>query len=256
MIDWFTVVAQGINFLVLVFLLQRFLYKPILRALDEREAAIALSLSEAEEVKTNAEAERDKFSQKNRQFDEEHARMLAEAKAEAKEERERLIAEARTAASAHRELLTKQINGEFAGIRDSIVQRTQEEVFRTSRKVLKDLASESLESRIVAAFLEKLQELDDAERARLSAGTSDDPAVVRSAFELEDELKEKVQSEIQSLVGQVQVEFLTSSDLIGGIEFTVHGQKVAWSIGDYMEALEVGLGALLTEDSVEEEGQA
>ena len=40
-IDWFTVVAQAINFLILVWLLKRFLYKPILHAIDEREKGIA-----------------------------------------------------------------------------------------------------------------------------------------------------------------------------------------------------------------------
>ena len=42
-INWFTVVAQVINFLILVWLLKRFLYKPILHAIDEREKGIAPS---------------------------------------------------------------------------------------------------------------------------------------------------------------------------------------------------------------------
>ncbi len=45
LIDWFTVVAQAINFLILVWLLQRFLFKPILGAIDEREKGIAAQLA-------------------------------------------------------------------------------------------------------------------------------------------------------------------------------------------------------------------
>ena len=48
LIDWFTVGAQALNFLILVWLMKRFLYKPILRAIDEREKRIASELADAE----------------------------------------------------------------------------------------------------------------------------------------------------------------------------------------------------------------
>ena len=41
LIDWFTVAAQAVNFLLLVWLLKRFLHKPVLAAIDEREKRIA-----------------------------------------------------------------------------------------------------------------------------------------------------------------------------------------------------------------------
>ncbi|MFQ3186924.1 MAG: F-type H+-transporting ATPase subunit b, partial [Marinomonas primoryensis] len=49
LIDWFTVIAQLINFLVLVWLLKRFLYRPILNAIDAREKRIADELADADE---------------------------------------------------------------------------------------------------------------------------------------------------------------------------------------------------------------
>ena len=45
LIDWFTVAAQAVNFLILVWLLKRFLYKPVLAAIDEREKRIATQLA-------------------------------------------------------------------------------------------------------------------------------------------------------------------------------------------------------------------
>ncbi len=54
LIDWFTVVAQIVNFLILVWLLKRFLYKPILDALDAREKKIAKELADADLKKTEA----------------------------------------------------------------------------------------------------------------------------------------------------------------------------------------------------------
>jgi F-type H+-transporting ATPase subunit b len=57
-INWFTVIAQVINFLLLVWLLKRFLYKPILKAIDEREGKIASQIKDAEEKEKTAKKEK------------------------------------------------------------------------------------------------------------------------------------------------------------------------------------------------------
>ena len=63
---WFTIVAQAINFLILVWLLKRFLYKPILHAIDEREKGIATQLAEAEAKKAEAQKSATTFSTRTR----------------------------------------------------------------------------------------------------------------------------------------------------------------------------------------------
>ena len=55
-IDWITVVAQIANFLVLVWLLKRFLYRPILDGIDAREAEITRRMAEAGEAQKKAQA--------------------------------------------------------------------------------------------------------------------------------------------------------------------------------------------------------
>ena len=65
-VDWFTVIAQILNFLVLVWLLKRFLYKPVLNAIDEREKKIASELEDAAIHKAEARKEKEKFLQKNK----------------------------------------------------------------------------------------------------------------------------------------------------------------------------------------------
>ena len=55
LIDWFTVGAQALNFIILVWLLKRFLYKPILNAVDAREKRIAAELADADAKKAEAQ---------------------------------------------------------------------------------------------------------------------------------------------------------------------------------------------------------
>ena len=100
LIDWFTVGAQALNFIILVWLLKRFLYKPILNAVDAREKRIAAELADADAKKAEAQKERDEFQHKNEEFDQQRAALLSKATDEAKAERQRLLDEARKAADA------------------------------------------------------------------------------------------------------------------------------------------------------------
>src|SRR5512147_2412030 len=100
LIDWFTVGAQALNFLILVWLLKRFLYQPILHAIDAREKRIAAELADADAKKAEAQKERDAFQQKNEELDQQRDELLRKATDEAQTERQRLLDEARQAAEA------------------------------------------------------------------------------------------------------------------------------------------------------------
>ena len=100
LIDWFTVGAQALNFLILVWLMKRFLYKPVLRAINEREKRIAAELANADTKKAEAQKESDEFKHKNEEFDQQRAALFDKATGEAKAEGQRLLDEARKAAAA------------------------------------------------------------------------------------------------------------------------------------------------------------
>ena len=99
LIDWFTVAAQALNFLILVWLMKRFLYKPVLNAIDAREKRISTELANADAKKAEAQKEHDEFQQKNTEFDRQKAALLSKATGEAQAERQRLLDEARKAAA-------------------------------------------------------------------------------------------------------------------------------------------------------------
>src|SRR5579862_7181678 len=100
LIDWFTICAQALNFLILVWLMKRFLYKPILYAIDAREKQVATELADADTQKTEAKKDHDEFQHKSEEFDRQRAALLSKATDEAKAERQRLLDEARKAADA------------------------------------------------------------------------------------------------------------------------------------------------------------
>ena len=133
LIDWFTVSAQLLNFLILVWLLKRFLYKPILHAIDAREKRIAAELADAAATKADAEKERDDFRQKNEAFDRQRDDLLSKAQDEVEAERVRLLDEARQAADAVRAKRRDALNREQQSLNDEITRRTRAEVFAIAR---------------------------------------------------------------------------------------------------------------------------
>jgi F-type H+-transporting ATPase subunit b len=250
LIDWFTVGAQALNFLTLVWLLKRFLYKPILHAIDDREKRIAAELAEADSKKAEAQKERDEFQRKNDEFDQQRAALLSKATDEAKAERQRLLNEARQAAEALSVKRQETLRTDAQNLAQTISRRTQQEVFAIARKTLMDLATTSLEERLGEVFTRRLRTMDGPAKAGLGAAmkTASAPALVRSAFDLPAEQRATIQNAVnETFSADIHLRFETAPDLVSGIELTTNGQKVAWSIADYLGSMEKGIGELLKE---------
>jgi F-type H+-transporting ATPase subunit b len=250
LIDWFTVGAQALNFLILVWLLKRYLYKPILDAIDAREKRIAMALADANAKKAEAQKERDEFQHKNEVFDQQRAVLLSQAVDEAKAERQRLLDEARQAADALSAKRREALRDDAHNLNQAIGRRTQHEVFAIARKTLADLASTSLEERLGEVFTRRLREMDGQAKEGLGEAlkTASAPALVRSAFALPAEQRAAIQKAInETFAAEIHVRFETAPDLIAGIELATNGQKLAWSIANYLASLEKGVDELLKE---------
>src|SRR5271165_1037504 len=124
LIDWFTVGAQALNFIILVWLLKRFLYKPILNAVDAREQRIAAERADADAKKAEAQKERDEFQHKNEEFDQQRAALFSKATEETKTERQRLLDEARKAADSLRAKLHESLRNEQRNLSQEIIRWT------------------------------------------------------------------------------------------------------------------------------------
>ncbi len=252
LIDWVTIGAQAVNFLILVWLMRRFLYQPVLRAIAAREKRIATELANADRKRVEAQRESDEFRRKNEEFAEQRAALLSRAANEAEAERQRLVAEARDAAAALRSRWQETLRNEEHDLREAISRRTEREVFAITRKVLADLAATTLEERLLAVFIRRLGELDDKSKAGLSAAlrTAAGPVLVRSAFDLPTEQRAAIQNALNgAFSSQISIRFETAPELVSGIELIANGQKVAWSIRDYLTAMESGVDQLLKEKS-------
>ena len=260
LIDWFTVGAQLVNFVILLWLMKRFLYQPILAAIDAREKRIAGELAAAERSKTEAQHQRDEFQSKNDEFEQQRATLFTQAREDADAERRTLIEEARLAADA---LATKRqatLHDETKALVLAVQQRAQSEVFAIARQALSDLASVSLETSICAVFVAHLRALEGEQKAALAVALKGAATVgaerlpdntasrilIRSAFDLPSAQRSAIQQTISEHFGITPaLRYESTPELVSGIELVVSGAKVSWSIGDYLQSLDREINKIL-----------
>ncbi|HTV95489.1 MAG TPA: F0F1 ATP synthase subunit delta [Steroidobacteraceae bacterium] len=245
LIDWFTVAAQALNFIILIWLLRRYLYGPILAAVAAREKRIAAQLADAAATRLQARKEQEEFAQKKAQLERERTTLLDKAAGEANVERQRLLSEARRDADALSTQRRDALVEEARALDEVLRRRTQQEVFAIARRALQDLAAVSLEERITAMFVERLRSADAQAKERWKGNLHAAPvrALVRSAFELSASQRAAIKDALEEVVGAaMSVEFETAASLISGIEATVNEYRMAWSIESYLDALEREVG--------------
>lgn len=255
LLDWFTVGAQAINFLVLVWLLKRFLYAPVLRVIDERDRRIAEQLAEAGAKMTQAQHEREEFKRKNEEFERQRRAVMAKVEADASEERTKLLAAARQEAQALGAKLQDTFRDERRRMGQAVAQRTQQEVLSIARKTLTDLAGVDVEACIVNVFIARLNALPDADKVALTTAlkTTKQPLRVRSASALSSSQQAAITTAIKNtLLLEANAQFETVPDLISGIELASDGHKVSWSVAEYLNALETSLNEFLDKQAVPE----
>ena len=248
LIDWFTVIAQGVNFLVLVWLLKRFLYAPILGAIDAREKGIVARLAEAEKKQAEAQAARDDFQSKDKALEGQRAALLQKAADDAGAERKRLLDAAQTDADAAHSKWQDALRAEQGALGEEIVRRTQAGVFDIARKALAELASAHLEECMSDAFITHLRGLDGAAHDQLAGSfrAASTPVLIRSASDLPLAERAAITAAVGDIFAvQPPIRFETAPDLVSGIELTMGGQKVAWSISDFLASLEKSVAGLL-----------
>lgn len=248
LIDWFTVVAQGLNFLVLIWLLKRFLYKPVLNAIDAREKKIAGRLASAEQREAEALREKADYEGKIDAIDQERADLLKKATAEATEHRTNLIAETQKAADELAAQRRTALHNEARDLATAIGERTRNEVFTIARATLKDLAATDLEERMCMVFIDRLATMDAKAKGMLAEAirTAPEAPLVRSAFDLPQEQRTTLQEAVNKAFDvQVALRFATIPDLVAGIELSTNGQKIAWSIDEHLDWLSANVDALI-----------
>ena len=242
-IDWITVIAQIANFLVLVWLLKRFLYRPILDGIDAREAEIANRMQEAVTAKQASMEVTAQYHEKVQALEVAQSQMTDTIAKSAHKQRDGLMAEARQQIEQERVALRSHLDQEARDFATRLAGAGTGALLSLMRKALVDLADETLEDRIAHRLVTKLTPTL-AKMDRMATA-----AVVTSHAPLEPAAQDAFARALKADFPKIAVRFETSDTQSPGVVLHMGGAHVAWTVDSYVAGLAENVGARLVQDS-------
>lgn len=225
-LDWTTFALEILNFLVLLWLLQRFLYRPVLGVLEARQARVRDETARAEQLQAEAAALKTRYESR-----------LADWATEQEQARQKLERELSQARAARLEGLKQSLADEEAKARaradalsvsrDAVLKReAQKEAYAAAAAMLQRLASPELSARISAAFQEDLAALPDSDlttlrnaAAALEPGNNVD---IATAHPLDEQTRRQLRDVLAVAAGQsLPMVFRECPELIAGLRAAV-----------------------------------
>ena len=237
-LSWSTFLLEILNFLLLVWLLKHFFYRPLLDVIARRQQRIQERLADAQRARDEAAVLQHQFQQR-----------LANWESERQEAREALNSELR-AERVQRESELQDSIEQLRRRREAVEQREQ----RESRQRLEDLALEQgsafatrlleqaagpeLDRRLQQLLLEELAALLPERKAALreQLQSADTGAEVRSAFALAAPQRQEIKRLLEELAGHtIECQFYTDADLIAGLRIAVGPWIIAANLQDELQ---------------------
>jgi F-type H+-transporting ATPase subunit b len=212
-----TLAFQLINFLVLIWLLRRFLYRPVLTVIEKRRAEMGRVMAEAAGAKKAAESERSALAADRAQVAMERDRTLEQAASAAQRERESLLESARAEAQILETEARKQIERERSDARETLIDEAALLASEIARRLLATAALASTATPFLDRALAALAAMPPSERDRLLL--PNESLTVVSAAPLDQGGRTTCQSKLADALGKpVNVTFLEDPELLAGVE--------------------------------------
>lgn len=149
-IDWKLLVAQIINFLILLFLLRKFLYAPILKMLDKRKASIERGIGDSEEAETKLAKCNEQCKKISQEAIKESENIVASAKKLADAEAKKIVALAEEKSQKIVALAEEDATNKKEGALKEARKELADLVMLTSEKVLGKSVDESTIGEVIA----------------------------------------------------------------------------------------------------------
>jgi F-type H+-transporting ATPase subunit b len=237
LIDWTTVIAQIVNFLILLILLKYFLYNRIIRAMDKREERIQSRLEDAERKWQEAEQEMAGFEEKKRELDQKREQFLDEAGKEAESYKNELLQEAREEVESLQKRWRRSVEQEKETFVGDLRKLATKQVYDICRRALSELSNTDIQDQTIEVFIDRFQHMTEAQKTDLLSANG--RMIIKSGYEIAADKREKIERILKEMMEELpEISYETDPDLILGIELKKRDKKIAWSLENYLSDLE------------------
>jgi F-type H+-transporting ATPase subunit b len=220
-IDWWTLALQAVNFLILVWLLWRFLYRPVRDVIEKRKAMAERAFADADSKGAEAEAAEQRFEDARAQLAQERQEMLKRLHGELEDERAKVLEAAREEAQKTIEAARASIADEREATLADIRGQVEELAGELAASLLKSVGSAALDDIVLDQLEGKLKALPAEELRRLEADLAENDArlAVVTAKPLAQKDRKRWTERLQAALGSpVNVKFTADPEILGGAE--------------------------------------
>jgi F-type H+-transporting ATPase subunit b len=219
-LDLTSFILELINFAVLVWILHRFLYRPVLAAIDRRRSAVEHTLSEAKAAREQAAAARSEVETRLAEWESERAQARSALAAELAAQREKGLADAARAAEQERARLAALQAKQALEQQRANESRALEQAGTFVARLLERLSGPELDARLVELFAADLAGLGTERRTALAeaARAAEGRVAVHSARPLDDAARARVEQALSEVLGvDCHAEFAVDAALLSGL---------------------------------------
>ncbi|MBI1422417.1 MAG: hypothetical protein GC149_03050 [Gammaproteobacteria bacterium] len=238
-LNWSTFVLEIINFLVLVWILKRFLYKPVMEAIAKRRAGIEQDMQDAAHKDQAAQALKAQYEHRLEDWEREKQAAREQLHTEIEQERQHLQAQLQANLQQEKEkaevIASQQAQEQQRRYEEQALQNSM----RFTSKLLKDLSGSELESRLLKRLLEQLADLTETQRKRFGQALNDHALTARidTAFPLSTEKRAQLQQAMQTISGRdVDCQFGQDETLLAGARIQLGHWLLQANLQDELQA--------------------
>ena len=244
-LDWSTLVLEIINFLVLVWLLQHFLYKPILKVVAARQAAIDAAAERSREMESKAHELQTQYEARLQNWEQERAQARGQLTEELRAEREHALAALQDSLEQERrkaEVLDERRRSEESARSE---RKAIEQALGFVRRLLAGLSGPEVESKLLSLAIDALRRLPEQRRTELRAAltTSAEAPVVSTAYPVPGPQRDALIQALRSVLdGSRELRFREDPALLAGVRISVGPWMLQANLGEELSLFSAAAG--------------
>lgn len=223
-LSWSTFILEIINFLVLLWILKHFFYKPVLKVIAQRRSGIESQLAESQQLQNEAEALKGQYEGRLAEWDRERQQARDSLAQELDEERQRQLAELQKLLTQERKKSDVVNERRQTEARRETEHRALQQASEFATRLLTQSAGPEIEAHLVDMVIRELDGLSSEQMEALRTQSGESPASINvsSAYPLSTEQQQQLQNHLATVTGlSIPVQFSEDPALLAGLSITI-----------------------------------
>ena len=223
-LNWSTFALEIINFLILVWLLARFLYRPVMKIISDRQQEIQKKLDAAEALRNEAESLKSNYDERLNNWDREKTGAMKQLQDEIAIERGRLLEELQHELEQERQKAGILNQRQMQDEKRNMGRQALRQGAAFSTRLLTRLAGPDLEARLIEVLIDDLDTLSPEKRQLLVTGNAknENGITISSAFPITEKNKIKIEQKLKSVINEkTSCTYKHEPELIAGLRIRI-----------------------------------